>query len=170
MKMFPWGSQATSVGRPKVYLAAGGFGPGTGDCSMPSTAGGRRPSTIVMWPSGLNRVMVLVPSSTTQMLSCGSTRTLCELEVVRTCANLTDEHAVLIELEQLRVRTAGIYEHMTFGIGGDPNRFAEIASRRQFEEVRYRVVRNLGYVLRACLHLRECRHGAQHEGGRERDG
>ena len=44
---------------------------------MPCTAGGRRPRTIVMCPSGLNLVMVLVPSSTTQMLSCGSTRTLC---------------------------------------------------------------------------------------------
>src|SRR5262245_38327239 len=59
---------------------------------------------------------------------------------------------------------------MTFGVGGDADRLAEITSRRQFEEVRHRVVRNLGHVLRGCLHLRERRQGVQHEGGRERDG
>ena len=43
----------------------------------PSTASGRRPSTITTRPSGLNLMTMFVPSSTAQMLSSRSTRTAC---------------------------------------------------------------------------------------------
>ena len=72
--MFPCGSQPMSVGRQKMYFCAGWFGP-AGNTTGPSTAGGRRPSTISTLPSGLNLVTRLVPSSTVQMLSSLSTRT-----------------------------------------------------------------------------------------------
>jgi hypothetical protein len=45
--------------------------------TAPATASGRWPSTMTMRPAGLNFTTRFVPSSTTQMLSWGSTRTLC---------------------------------------------------------------------------------------------
>src|SRR5207249_8287401 len=73
-KMLPCGSQATSVGRQKMYFCAGGLGPAV-VATAPSTAGGLRPSTIRNLPSGLHFVAVFVPSATVQILSCASTRT-----------------------------------------------------------------------------------------------
>ena len=52
-----------------ALLVAGGAG------SAPKTAGGLWPKTINTFPSGLNLVTMLVPSSTVQMLSSLSTRT-----------------------------------------------------------------------------------------------
>ncbi len=74
-KMFPCASQVTSVGRPKRYFS-GGAG-GSVLSNAPATGSGRRPSTIITRPSGLNLMTMFVPSSTTQMLSCASTRTWC---------------------------------------------------------------------------------------------
>ena len=66
--MFPCGSNVTSVGRPKRYFSGGA----AGACcrTAPATGSGRRPSTIITRPSGLNLITMFVPSSTVQMLSC----------------------------------------------------------------------------------------------------
>src|SRR5258707_3582554 len=76
IKMFPCGSQPTSVGRPSRYFSAGGAGP-VGGGRGPPTASDLRPITITTRPAGLNLMTMFVPSSTAQILSSGSTRTLC---------------------------------------------------------------------------------------------
>ena len=105
---------------------------------------------------------MFVPSSTTQMLSSLSTRTrVRELEAVEALADLPDERAVLIELEQPRVAAARVDEDVPLGIGRDADAFAQVQIGRQLEEVRHRLVRDLGrggFRLGARRHLL-CRRG-----------
>ena len=61
------------AGATAVIVAVGGA---VGVATAPATASGRRPSTITTRPAGLNLMTMFVPSSTVQMLSSGSTRTL----------------------------------------------------------------------------------------------
>ena len=101
----PAGSHVTSVGRSNVL---GSAVPVAG-CGNPSTASWRLPRTIVTQPSGLNLMTMLVPSSTAQMLSCGSTRDgVREREAVQPLAELANEVALLIELEQAGLLDAGV--------------------------------------------------------------
>src|SRR5207247_10628820 len=75
-KMFPAASHATSVGRLNVYGCAGGSAaPGGGVGFIPSTDSGLLPRSITPRPRGLNLTNMFVPSSTAQLLSCGSTCT-----------------------------------------------------------------------------------------------
>ena len=74
-KMLPSASQPTSVGRLKMYFPGlAGSGAGAGGARA-SAGSGLRPMVITTRPSGLNLMTMLEPSSTAQMLSCGSTRT-----------------------------------------------------------------------------------------------
>ena len=81
-----------------------------------------------------------------------------ELEAVEALADLADEVAVLVELEQARVAAARVDEDVALRIGGDADALAEIQVRRQLEEVRHRRERDLGNVLGLGLRLRE-QHG-----------
>ena len=67
-----------SVSRWNEYgLLAPEYWPPPGISDSCSSGSGRLPSTIRIFPSGLNLVMTFVPSSTAQMLSSLSTRTEC---------------------------------------------------------------------------------------------
>ena len=87
-----------------------------------------------------------------------------ELEAVQALADLANERAVLIELEQSRVAAARVDEHVPLRVGRDADALAEIQIRRQLEEVRHRVVRNLRNVLGLGLALGMERQGCEHDG------
>src|SRR5438093_4862508 len=78
MKMFPCGSQVTSVGWRNCPSTGGRGGVTRFHASAPSSdASFFLPNTIVTWPSGLNLTIMSDPLSTHQMLSSLSTRTTC---------------------------------------------------------------------------------------------
>ena len=152
--MLPCGSHATSVGRPSMYFSAGGAGPSV-VATAPATTSGLWPSTITTRPAGLNLITMFVPSSTTQMLSSRiDAHRVRELEAVVALADLADVVAVLIELEQARVGAARVDEDMSLGVGRHAHGFAQIQTRRKLQEIRHRVVGDLGHILRFGFGLR----------------
>ncbi len=90
---------------------------------------------------------------------------------VEVLADLAHEPAILVELEQLRrgrtvggaVRVAARqHEHVLLRIHGDAGHFAEVRVRRQLEEIRHGLVRNLGRRL-SVQRRREYERGAGRE-------
>ncbi len=77
-----------------------------------------------------------------------------EHETVQSLTDLANEDAVLVELKQACFAAARVHEHVTFGVRRDADGFAEIEIRRQFEEIRNRIVGNFRDVLRLGLALR----------------
>src|SRR4029077_19084287 len=69
--------------------------------------------------------------------------------------------AVLIKLEETGVGAAMVDEDVSLGIGGHRNRFAQIQPRRQLQEIRQRLVLDLGDILGSGFGLREGRAGAE---------
>jgi len=61
------------------------------------------------------------PSSTHQMLSCGSTLTACAKASHNSLANLANEFARAVEFKQSRRLAARIHEDMALGIRRHPN-------------------------------------------------
>ena len=153
-----------------MYFSAGGAGPAA-LATAPATASGLWPITITTRPAGLNLMTMFVPSSTTQMLSCGiDAHAVRELEAVVAFADLAHVCAVLIELEQPRVGAARVDEDMPFGIGRHADGFAHVHTGRHLQE-RANVGRDFRHILRLGLVLRERRTAAErnddNETGRE---
>ncbi len=78
-----------------------------------------------------------------------------EREAVQALADLADVLAGLIEFEQARVLAAGVNEDVALGVGGDADAFAQVQIGWKLQEVRHRIVGDLGHVLRFRLGLRE---------------
>src|SRR6516225_613470 len=87
-----------------------------------------------------------------------------ELEAVIALADLLEEVAVLVELEQARVAAAMVDENVSLRIGCNTDGFAEILAGRQLEEIRHRGVGDFRHVLGLGLLLRERRTDTEHEG------
>ena len=87
-----------------------------------------------------------------------------ELEAVIALADLLEEIAVLVELEQARGGAAMVDEDVPLRIGRDAHRLAEIFAGRQLEEIGHRLEGDLGHILGLGLDLRERRTGTQHQG------
>src|SRR3974390_2056977 len=78
-----------------------------------------------------------------------------ELEAVIALADLFQEVAVLVELEQARIGAAVIDEDVALGVGGDGDGLAEILAAGEFQEIRYRSVGDFRHVLGLRLLLGE---------------
>ena len=157
--MLPCGSQATSVGRPSMYFSAGGAGAG-GVASAPATTSGLWPSTITTRPGGIElddhvRSLVDDPDVVLRI----DAHRVRELEAVVALADLADVVAVLIELEQARVGAARVDKDVSLGVGRHAHGFAQIQAGGKLQEIRHRLVRDFGHVLRFGLGLRERRAG-----------
>src|SRR5262245_53925867 len=87
-----------------------------------------------------------------------------ELEAVKPLADLANERAVLVELEQPRVAAARVDEDVTLRVGGDADALTEVEIRGQLEEIWHRRVRDDGDVFRLRFRLRHERRSGREDG------
>ena len=114
----------------------------------PSTASGRRPSTIRTRPSGLNLMTMFdaFVHGPDVVLRVDAHRVR-EREAVEALADLAQVVALGVELEEARGLAARVDEDVSLGIGGDADAFAQVEVGRQLQEIRRRVERDLRNVL-----------------------
>ena len=162
--MLPCGSQATSVGRQKMYFCAGGLGPvrRRDDAVDGGRTAAEHHQHLALRVELGDHVGAFVDRPDI-VLRIDAHR-MGELEAVIALADFLEEIAVLVELEQPRVGAAMKDEDVALGVGGDADRLAEIFARRKLQEIRHRGVGNLRHVLRLGFLLREGGRGAQHQG------
>ena len=97
-----------------------------------------------------------------------------EREAVAAGAELLDEGAVLIELEQTRLAAAREDEHVALRVGGDAGALTHVEAGRQLEEVRDRLERNfrcrrLRFRWTRVTALRQHRRDVQQQAGRQQN-
>ena len=157
-KMLPAASNPTSVGRLNTYGSGGGrrrSGRGRGDALDrfgPPADHHHDPSLGVELDDHV-RPLVDRPDVVVAIDPHG----VRELEPVQPLAELAHERAGPIELEQPGVAAARVDEHVPLRIGRHADAFAQMKGRRELQEVRDRVVRDLGHVLRFRFALGEHR-------------
>ena len=96
-------------------------------------------------------MIMLVPSSTAQMLSCGSTRTACANAKPYSPSPISRIISLGVEFEQARILAARIDEHVSFGIGRHADAFSQIKIRRKLQKVRHCFIGNFRHILRLGL-------------------